>query len=321
MSQINFSSTRPKDKETIMKSSTTSLKDLFVVAFCVVTLVMMAGAVNHAERELRRRMICRRNLSGFAKAMLIYANDYEDKLPKAGGRTNQWVPALPDWKAPRRHKAYGFDTNPRRFEGKTTISSSLYLLVKYAELKPRQFVCPSDPNAREFKLEDLPETLPKGYKFIDAWDFGGRYSKLLNPSRHNSYAYHEPLDQYSLTTVHEPEMAVLADRNPWLDPKRVTDAVIGWTQFKPDMADTLDAHQRQCGNSDTHQREGQNVLFLDAHVDFEKKATCGVNGDNIYTMGSDKPKLDIAKGKIPKAYEIPRPLNRRDSVLIQDVSF
>jgi hypothetical protein len=278
---------------------------------------MMAGAVNHAKRELTRRMICRNNLSGFAKAISIYANDFRDELPKAGGRTNQWVPALPDWKAQSRHKAYGL----RRFEGKTTVSSSLYLLVKYAELKPRQFVCPSDPNTREFKLEDLPETLPKGYKFWDAWDLGGRYSVLLNPSRHNSYAYHEPFDRYSLTGAHEPKMAVLADRNPWLDPKRVTDAVIGWMQFKPDMADTPDPNQSQYGNSDTHQREGQNVLFLDAHVDFEKKATCGVSGDNIYTMGSDKPKLDIAKGKVPKAYEIPRPLNRRDSVLIQDVSF
>jgi len=31
------------------------------------------------------RMTCGTNLSGIGKAMLIYANDYEDELPRAGG--------------------------------------------------------------------------------------------------------------------------------------------------------------------------------------------------------------------------------------------
>ena len=36
-------------------------------------------------------------------------------------------------------------------------------------------------------------------------------------------------------------------------------------------------------NSRNHNGEGQNVLFMDDHVTFEKKPLAGVNNDNIFT--------------------------------------
>lgn len=38
------------------------------------------------------------------------------------------------------------------------------------------------------------------------------------------------------------------------------------------------------GNSACHQREGQNVLFNDQHVTFEKTPNCGIAKDNIWKM-------------------------------------
>ena len=36
------------------------------------------------------------------------------------------------------------------------------------------------------------------------------------------------------------------------------------------------------GNAFPHQREGQNVLFADMHVDFERYANVGIDNDNIW---------------------------------------
>ena len=73
-----------------------------------------------------------------------------------------------------------------------------------------------------------------------------------------------------------------------------------------------------------HQGEGQNVLFMDSHVEFEKRSFCGIEEDNIYTMqpSTDAPSdLEITKGEaMPTGdgalYEHLR--NRRDAVLLND---
>lgn len=283
--------------------------DVVVVVLCLAVLCMCLGAVDQMGREQARRRVCGTQLSGLGKAMLIYSNDYEDELPKAGARTNKWVPKLSNWRAPRRQKAYGI----KERVGKVTISSSLYLLVKYAEVTPRHFVCPSEPDKREFKLKDVPEKLGEDVELIDAWDFGGYYDADNNPSQHCSYAYHTPLGAYALTTSNEPGMAVLADSSPWMDAKRSADPNLGWKQFMSGSSE-----EPGLGNSDAHQRQGQNVLFLDSHVAFEARATCGVDDDNIYTMQPEKRTSGTAKAIMPRAYGKITPGGRKDSVLIQD---
>jgi hypothetical protein len=295
-----------------MAAKTVSKADGIVVVLCLVVLCFTLGAVGQMGREEARRGVCRTHLSVLSKAMLLYANDFDDKLPKAGGRVNQWVPALANWMAPTRQKAH----NIKRNAGEVTLTSSLYLLVKYAEVSPKYFVCPSDMDTSEFKLKSVPEELPEGYRLFDAWDFGGRYDAVNNPSKHCSYAYHMPFRHYALTTTHEPGMAVLADRNPWMDPKRVTDPKLGWEQFKNGGIAAASN-----GNSDAHQRQGQHVLFLDSHVAFETRATCGVEQDNIYTIASDKENARDSAAPSPKVYGTARPANRKDSVLVQGVGF
>lgn len=293
-----------------MEARRVSKADGIVVVLCLAVLCFTVGAVGEMGREEARRGVCRTNLSSVGKAMRLYANDYDDKFPKAGARTNEWVPALANWMARTRQQAHSIN----RSAGKVTMTSSLYLLVKYAEISPKYFVCPSDAGTSEFKLESVPDELPKDFKLYDAWDFGGRYDASNNPASHCSYAYHMPFNNYALTTTHEPGMAVLADRNPWMNPKRVTDPNLGWEPFINGGADAISN-----GNSDTHQRQGQNVLFLDSHVAFETRATCGVEKDNIYAIGAKKNSLEMPKTQCPKVYGKARPANRHDSVLVQGI--
>jgi hypothetical protein len=57
------------------------------------------------------------------------------------------------------------------------------------------------------------------------------------------------------------------------------------------------------GNSASHQREGQNVLFNDQHVSFEKYPNCGIARDNIWKMW------------VGPAGEVPKTAKERELVL------
>lgn len=300
--------------------------DLIMLAPCFIGALMTVGAVNQMGTEAAFRRSCAKNLAELGRAMLIYSNDYEDELAMAGGLTNEWVPKIPNWMARTRRDAYAMSIDRTgggtRFPaGKTTITSNLYLLAKYVEAQMPDFVCPSEPATRPFELRDAKEQLPRDYELIDAWDFGGRYDDCNNPSRHCSYSYHVPFDRKcALTLAHNPGMAILADRNPWIDPKRVLDPNLGWARFMEASGDS-GVDRVLLGNSDAHQREGQNVLFLDSHVAFKTKAACGVNGDNIYTIAPDSSDPAKARQIVPQVYGSPQPADRKDSVLVQELPY
>ncbi|MGE5294535.1 MAG: hypothetical protein ACM3VT_06885 [Solirubrobacterales bacterium] len=300
--------------------------DVVTVVLCAVAAVITAGAVSETGSEEAFRRTCAKNLSELGRAALIYSNDYEGEFPKAGGLVNEWVPTIPNWAAPTRKDAFAMTIDRTSGAtvfptGKTTTSSSLYLLVKYAEVEPGKFVCRSEPKTREFRLSDVKEPLPTNAEFIDFWDFGGRYDDENNPSRHVSYSYHMPFDRTALTVNHAAGMAILADRNPWIDPNRVNDANLGWARFMEASA-SGDPNRIRIGNSDTHRRDGQNVLFLDTHVAFQTRPTCGVNGDNIYTISSTQSGPGKASQIAPRVYDTSlRPAHEQDSVLVQDLPY
>ncbi len=182
--------------------------------------------------------------------------------------------------------------------GHATISSSLYLLVKYVELVPRFFVCPQDSGTTEFNPTEY------GLQYEDLsnlWDFGPK------PQKHCSYSYHLPYGPYALTMSTESAMAIAADRNPWMHTPTIKAKDFSFFKYYGDM------QQQKVGNAITHNGEGQNVLFLDGHVNFEKLPFCGIDNDNIYTYWNE---LDIWGG-IPPMLDS-QPANRLDSLLVHD---
>jgi prepilin-type N-terminal cleavage/methylation domain-containing protein len=266
-----------------MKRKGFTLVELLVVIAIIALLMGILMPALARVRQLAFRMTCGTNLSGIGKAMLIYSNDYEDELPKAGGRSNTWVSSLPGgWNAVMRDLAFDISSN----QGKVTITSNFYLLVKYAEVTPKQFVCKGETDAREFKLSEVDQAqLEPGYQLIDAWDFGPTIGTTTSPDQYCSYSYHWPFDAYALTIGSDPSMAIAADRNPWLTQERQDNADLAFDMFFPDD-DQWDGESEQAkiGNFDAHQLDGQNVLFVDSHVQFEKRAFCVLEDDNIYTI-------------------------------------
>jgi hypothetical protein len=248
------------------------------------------------------RMSCGTNLSGIGKAMLIYANDYDDALPLAGGESGRWVARTPWWAAEDRQNAYGLsDSNTP--DGRSSISANLYLLVKYGEVPLRYFVCKGDSGTKEFKpgAYGLADREP-----VELWDFGPE------PPLHCSYAYHMSYGPYPVTVSRPPNFAVAADRNPWID----TPFAKGqdFSLFQPDIAPyNGTANQGRRGNAVAHRSDGQNVLFLDSHVEFAKRSFVGIDNDNIYTFGSEP---DKARGTPPVLGS--QPAAADDSMLVND---
>jgi hypothetical protein len=263
--------------------------------------LLLIMAVLMSSRGGASRMTCGINLSSIGKATLIYANDYDDALPHAGGPGSQWTGSIPNWAAANAFDAYG--TTPADLRGTVSISASLYLLVKYSEVIPKVFVCKQDSGTTEFRPDNYGAA---SRKLTDLWDFGP------NPPRHCSYAYHMVYSLHRLTTSSQPGMAIAADRNPWIDSPFAK--AKDFSRFKPDIEPHKGTPAKaRHGNTFAHQNDGQNVLFLDSHVNFQKRAFCSIDDDNIYTNWNEN---DKSLGLPPKLGS--QPVDELDSLLIND---
>jgi len=276
-----------------------TLVELLVVIAIIALLMGILMPALARVRAIAFRMTCGTNLSGIGKAMLIYANDYQEEFPIAGWTNSTFTYGLMGnaWMGTTRDAAFG--TPP----GQATITACFYFLVKFADVTVKSFVCKSDTGVTDLDLKTAVgnSTLPDGFELIDAWDFGPWTASPETPPAIDSgnadwscsYAYHYPFTAtYALTTSSDPGMAVAADPNPWFkhastNAKSDTFPGRAWEEGPygskgPFYRDEGTEHVK-FGNAFCHQEEGQNVLYLDGHVTFEKKSFCGIEEDNIYT--------------------------------------
>lgn len=283
--------------------------DALVAGAVCLVLVLLVPVVHAMTREMYIRIGCGSNLGQLGKAMIVYANDYEDELPRAGGRTSIWG-AVTNWMSATRYLAFGLDVGGGG--GRATINSCFYLLVKYTEATPRLFVCGGDEGTTEFRLSDVPaNTLPAGFELIDAWDFGPPATSFKSCS----YSYHLLFGSpYPPTLAADPNLALVADRSPWF--VSPAGSPMPFSTFVPDLPQFSGNAQTACsGNAIAHGLDGQNVLFLDGRVAFEDRPYCAAEMDNIYTP-SDHPDEGSPWGQPPTLASVPS--NRKDSLLVHD---
>jgi prepilin-type N-terminal cleavage/methylation domain-containing protein len=281
-------------RKKMKKKGFTLVELLVVIAIIAMLLAILMPALGKV-RQLAQRIMCGTNLGGIGKAMLTYATDDKyESYPISGAATTVWargtgtIEGVDSWEW-RNPNVYSLSP-PDPFTS-STLTSNLYLLVKFADVSPDQFVCPgSDLKKFELSKYTLTGFTVKG--FTDVWDFGSKDTDTPDGSRgkgHNSYAYQLPLrlaatdaSPYPISTTSNPARAIAADRNPfWQDLASGEAKTYCWTPGTPGKV-TPDGIP--LGNATYHQRDGQNVLFADQHVRFEKTANCGVEMDNIYTV-------------------------------------
>lgn len=287
------------------KRSGLTLVEVLVAGAILVFVVMLAIVANlgafKAKIKKTKRMICGANLNGMNRGFSIYAHDNDGKYPFQGGGDQVWGRETTDWDKP----AKKFDT-----AGKVTISSSLYLLVREADIEVKSFVC------RE--SGDTVFVNETEHGMTDIWDFGA------NPSKHQSYAYQIPFGKFASGESTKPGNAILGDRNPWFDEKLTVSSIDKETvetfSEKISLIDLLEGAERwksKIGNSSSHERDGQNVLFGDGHVEFCDRGDVGSGGDNIYTIGGDTEE-DRRRGTSPTGTLLDA-ANTEDSLLVNDM--
>ena len=272
-----------------------TLVELLVVIAIIALLMGILMPALARVRQIAHRMVCGTNLSSICKAMLIYANDNEDDYPIAGCKTLQrWSnngQLQTDWEDPSREVVYPSGIG---VTSTNTITSSWFLLIKYADLTPKTFICKGDVSAKVFEVSAVSTTTPLP-ELETVWDFGS--GAFPNPvGIFCSYSYQMPYYTtanvlgFPVNAISDPRTPIAADRNPYLD-KNATyldgETAGGITgEVKPDW-ETAGAIQYyvdrdRTGNAASHQRDGQNVLFNDSHVSFEKYPNVGIDNDNIW---------------------------------------
>jgi hypothetical protein len=241
--------------------------------------------------------------------MNVYANDQDEEYPKAGPPNSVWSDKgfITKFEADNPVEAFGGNQT-------ATITSCWYLLVKYAESPPKQFVCKGDYGIVEMKLSLFGDKLkPQGtdlYEFPELWDFADNVDYA--PGQLCSYSLHDPFqavldpsDEHErakpATPTGNPDAPIAADRNPVFDKNANLPGGGGgyWENQDGKGTDVQWLPSPEGGfvyydpskveNSACHQRDGQNVLFNDGRVSFELTPNCGVDKDNIWKYWTTRP--------------------------------
>ena len=296
---------------------------LVVIAIIAMLLAILMPALAKV-RTLAQRLMCGTNIGGIGKAMLTYASDDKyESYPIAGPGSTIWdigpTGTNPDgkcswdWKvkAPPASKDNKSTTTPVE----STISACFYLLVKYADVPPDQFICPGgDEKKFEMTMYSIPSNNTYGATLTELWDFGTADSKdwgtnFTRGRGHVGYSYQLPFISalspapfnraFPIYASSAPTSVIAADRSPWWDARHYTDMgrdfwagnyKTAWDDtcvVKSDMAPVGGITYIAWQNSYNHQRDGQNVLYADQHVKFEKTACVGLDKDNIYITWAD----------------------------------
>jgi prepilin-type N-terminal cleavage/methylation domain-containing protein len=296
-----------------MKKKGFTLVELLVVIAIIAMLLAILMPALGKVRALAQRLVCGTSLGGLGKAMSVYSNDNQEQYPYMGGVNCGWQESTTTnfkdggmtWDTDITKVTPG---NGQQYVTKATVTSSLYLLVKYADVSTGQFVCKAG-NQKKFDLSlvDKVSSPTTVKELVQLWDFGPAKgtTKTTTVWQFCSYSYQMPYtlgggatsvtSAYPLTAASPAGCAVLADRNPWfLDDGTFEKATSTVTSTSTTVyvvpASEIDsstgalrnkANAKYC-NSKAHNLEGQNVLYMDSHTAFESTPFVGVDEDNIY---------------------------------------
>ena len=316
------------------KKGFTLIELLVVIAIIAMLLAILMPALNKVKK-IAQRVVCGTNLKGLGTAQVVYANDYDDAfVVQSASFSPTWGQTTTTWAS-----------GPTPTFTTVTVGASLYLLVREADVSPKSFICGAGgQNAYEGQNPAVPSA-----DITELWDFGGigavstpdnGWGPTHGPHGHVSYSYQMPYDaaggagRHAADGTKSAAFAVMADKNPWQDPK------IGYASDVLDPANIADFQDwvcliawywvnanaqkaaKQVANAYPHSREGQNVLFGDGHSAYEKLSDVGVKHDGIYTRRTDTSEGGIRRGNamIGLTYDSAgnTPNGPNDSLLVND---
>ncbi|WP_428938987.1 type II secretion system protein [Fontivita pretiosa] len=246
-----------------------TLMETLVVIGIFIVLVSIFVPYLLSVREKNRRVWCADNLRQIRSALQNYARDNNWEFPRvrydAQNNPNGYVA----FSGPDADDPFAPDSPVQPND----VTASLWLLVRIGYVADtRAFVCPSSGDSRDWITSAHGQPVPPN-----------RRGNFRRPSN-LSYSYASPFSSapgYRLKPDWlRAEFALLADKNPGSPAAQVP--------YNAPPAELARA------NSPNHGHAGQNVVYGDGSIFFQRTPYCGVGydqppGDNIYTARAQTP--------------------------------
>jgi hypothetical protein len=206
-------------------------------------------------REMSNRSVCAANLRGLMQSLVIYSADNGDHYPMMS-------PA-----------GYGLATAPR---GAPSVTRNFWYLVQIGAVAPKQFLCKSD-SAPTVAASDTFENFNDGKVLSDlsySYSFGYPWTAAPRTRPDGKVIPAGSIVEWWTNSM-DAGIPLIADMAPLAGtgspPARPGDGRTNWA------------------NSFNHQRDGQNVVFGDAHAEFARRVNVGDKNDNIYAGSKGVP--------------------------------
>jgi len=285
-------SANPKAVNYCLQYEVIIMKNVFIstiseLVVVLVTLGIILLIVNNVFPTYRRYDRCAVNLKGIGTAFMLYMNDYEGQMPVTWSRdapVHTFGRSL--YNKPNETKITRWaNPNFSDWDNQGSVGANLYLLVRFEDMVPKMFLCPSSRHYYEMDLYDAIDVCDE-----NGWPQPKNYSDLndFQSMRNLSYSMNDPW-AVPLNDHSPANLVVMADKSNAYDTdtgRRNRRAKTSPHRNRDDSWDDNDGKNRRHGNSANHDTQYQNVLFMDGSVKKCDQPTVGIAQDNIYTYWS-----------------------------------